>query len=263
VASALTGARVTSADILSTVTETLRHAVRASGVTIDRLGSGDPPPAPAYWLDVATRGGVRWRMGVDRDEPLDEAEKGLVGGLARLLGAALTAAEDQDTTRRLADLVDTTLLELDTMIGATVEERMVKVTREVAEVLDVTGWAVRILVDGDWMLVAHEHRRGFLHDPLSAWGPFDPRSLALEEGSTALGADDDSAVGAALRHCGLTSLVAAAGFDPDAVSWTVCMVGDEVSGDLAPGRTALAALVPAALGFPLPPRSGGLLRSVG
>ncbi len=201
------------------------------------------------------------RLTVDR--ALGAAEQGLVDAAAALVRAALKADREAALADHLADLVDRTLLELDGMIGATVEERLVKVARDVGEVMDVKGWSVRILSEAEWSIVADENRRGRVPDSITAWRPFDPRTLELEEGSVVVRPGDGTPVADSLSRCGLTTLLGATGYDPDAVSWTVCMVGDDVSGDLGPGRTALGALVPAALGFPLPPRSGGLLRSAG
>ncbi|MCH1867192.1 hypothetical protein [Nocardioides sp. CFH 31398] len=203
------------------------------------------------------------RLAVDRDRPLDDVERQLVEAAAELVRNALRADREAALADALADLVDRTLPELDAMIGATVEERLVKVARDVGEVMDVKGWSVRILSESEWTMVADENRRGRVPDSMTAWRPFDPRTLELEEGSVVVRPGDGTPVAESLSHCGLTTLLGATGYDPDAVSWTVCMVGDDVSGDLGPGRTALGALVPAALGFPLPPRSGGLLRSTG
>lgn len=229
--------------------EALGAALGGAAVGVEETDDGGPPG------DV--------RLVVDRDRPLDDVEQQLVDAATALVRSALRGDREAALVDALADLVDRTLLELDAMIGATVEERLVKVARDVGEVMDVKGWSVRILSESEWTMVADQNRRGRVPDSMTAWRPFDPRTLELEEGSVVVRPGDGTPVAESLSHCGLTTLLGATGYDPDAVSWTVCMVGDEVSGDLGPGRTALGALVPAALGFPLPPRSGGLLRSTG
>lgn len=238
-------ARGTTADVVEKTVEALGAVLGGADVRLQEADDG--------------AGGVR--LSVDR--ALDDAEQALVDAATALLQRALRADRASAMADHLADLVDRTLLELDAMLGATVEERLVKVARGVADIMDVKGWSVRILTEAEWTIVAHENRRGRMPDSITAWRPFDPRTLELEEGSVVVRPGDGTPVADSLTHCGLTTLLGATGYDPDAVSWTVCMVGDDVSGDLGPGRTALGALVPAALGFPLPPRSGGLLRSAG
>jgi hypothetical protein len=52
-------------------------------------------------------------------------------------------------------------------------------------------------------------------------------------------------------------MVAAGGYDVDAIQWLVAVMEGEHSHDLLVARSALSATVQAALGFPRPPRSYG------
>jgi hypothetical protein len=243
--------------------EALREALQADHVLIERAGAAPPGPDDRQLLSIPA-GPAREQVTVHirrQGAPFDERDERVARQIVGLMGNVFSACTaDGD---RAAAFVEDTLNRLDLMGSHSVEERLALVARNACEWFEGAGWSIGVLDDGKLVTLVDElptrpdrpDAKPFLAErtPITSQYVLD----AFEGGSFVVTADTDDALGELVRTNGMRTMVAAGGYDVDAIQWMVTVLEGELSHDLRVARSALSATVQAALGFPRPPRSYG------
>jgi hypothetical protein len=243
--------------------QALREALQADQVQVEKAGASTPRPRDPSLLSIpALAGGDRATIHIHRQgSPFDERDERVARQIVRLMGDALSACTTDGD--RATVFVEDTLERLDLMGSHSVEERLALVARNASHWFEGAGWLIGVLDDGMLVTLVDElslrpggpARASFLPErtPISSQPVLD----AFEGGSFVATYACEDALGQALRRHGLRTMVAAGGYDVDAIQWLVAVLEGEHSHDLLAARSALSATVQAALGFPRPPRSYG------
>jgi hypothetical protein len=245
--------------------EALREALQADLVLVERSDAAPPGTDDPSLLSIptGTRQGERATVHIRRQgSPFDERDERVARQIVGLMSNVLsTSSADGD---RATAFVEDTLNRLDLMGSRSVEERLALVARSACHWFDGAGWSIGVLDDGKLVTLVDE--LPVPPDHSSAPRPIvvDRTAIAsqyvldaFEGGSFVVTADTDDALGELVRAHGMRTMVAAGGYDVDAIQWMVAVLEGSTSRDLRLARSALSAAVQAALGFPRPPRSYG------
>jgi hypothetical protein len=250
--------------------QALREALEADHVLMSPAGGAPPGPDGRALLSIPTDTAFgRWATVHirRRGRPFDERDERVARQIVGLMGTVLSACST--TGDRATMFIEDTLNRLDLMGSHTVVERLALVARNACQWFDAAGWSIGVLDDGFLVTLDDE-----LPEPRPGPVPGDVLQArtavtaqyvrdALEGGSFVVTADADDALGDLVRRHGTGALVAAGGYDVDALQWMVSVLDGGNGHDLLVARSALSAAVQAALGFPRPPRSSDHLRLVG
>lgn len=244
--------------------QALREALQADHVLIVRAGGAPPGPDDRSLLSIPATTAPDERLMVHigrRGLPFDERDARVARQIVGLMTNVIATCS-QDGNRATV-FVEDTLNRLDLMGSHSVEERLALVARNACHWFEGAGWSIGVL-DGTKLvtlveeLPTHADRpdaKPFLAErtPITAQYVLD----AFEGGSFVVTSDTDDDLGELVRNHGMRTLVAAGGYDVDAIQWLVAVLEGAESHDLRVARSALSATVQAALGFPRPPRSYG------
>lgn len=243
--------------------QALREALQADHVQVERADAAPPRPRDPLMLSIpAESGGQPATVHIRRQgSPFDERDERVARQIVGLMGDVMSACTTSGD--RATVFVEDTLEQLDLMGSHSVEERLALVARNACHWFEGAGWLIGVL-DGQTLVtlvdeVSHRPGSPARASLLAERTPIASQAVlgAFEGGSFVVTAACEDTLGLALRRHRLRTMVAAGGYDVDAIQWLVAVMEGEHSHDLLVARSALSATVQAALGFPRPPRSYG------
>lgn len=254
---------------------TLLPALMADRVTVrlddDRVADRDRAIEPSggsavLELAISEPHGLGATVRVHRSAPpFAASDRVLARHLLDLAGAVLAARPDPEGAPEVAAaFVEEALSGLDDMVADSVQDRLCFVARLAMEHLGCAAWWVA-MVEGrvalpqaygarDPRIVLRLQQAARRLRPLRA-----PSLAALLEGGSLYATWEHPTLGPHLTQYGFTEVLAAGGYDTDALQWVLSLADDD--GQYLHGaRSALFAAVQAALGFPRNPLPGNAVR---